>query len=409
MKYVLNGGVIVTPDMVIQGAAVNIENGRIGKIGQPDKDAEFTIHLSGNDLIFPGLINSHDHLLGNYYPRIGSGPYLNWLAWDNDLKSCDLYKERGKISNADLYELASYRNLVSGVTTVSDHIPHQVNESLINGLPVNVIKDYSLEHECSSYDLRWGRGITVEHTEARTKNQPFITHIEEGYDEEATLGIDILDYFKALDEYTVLIHGIALSDSDIDLIAKRNANLVWCPSSNYFMFKETTNIKRLLEKGVNIALGTDSPMSGSLNILEEMRFACSLYQKIYGKELDPKTVVRMVTVNAARALRLKNTGRIEEGCNADILVLKDGNPGDPYRSLTQAWYDNISMVFRNGILTYADSDRKDLAGRFHQQYQLLKINGKDRVISGKPLDLYERIWKAVEFKKILPFLPVDFY
>ena len=68
-----------------------------------------------------------------------------------------------------------------------------------------------------------------------------------------------------------LVHGLAFSKDDIDLIKKRNANVVWCADSNLYMYEKTTDIGYLLEKGVNVSIGTDSPMSGSLNILEEMK------------------------------------------------------------------------------------------------------------------------------------------
>ena len=285
MKYVINGGYIVSLDDVFQNSGLLIEDNEIKQIGFTKQNEEFQINLDKNDLIFPALINAHDHLLGTYYPRVGNGPYINWLPWDNDLKSHDLYKERSNISNEDLYFLGTYKNLISGVTTVSDHIPHSVNEDLIDKMPIRVIKDYTLEHECSSFDLRWGRGITAEHNEAVNKKIPFITHLEEGFDEESCLGVDILKELDVLDEYTVLIHGISFSDSDIDVLAKRNVNVVWCPSSNYYMFKETVNIKRLLEKGVNVSIGTDSPMSGGMNLLEELKFAYTLYQELTMRKL----------------------------------------------------------------------------------------------------------------------------
>jgi cytosine/adenosine deaminase-related metal-dependent hydrolase len=409
MKYVIQGGIIVTPEFIMKEAAITVDNGRISELGKADSSPDFVINLRDNDIVFPGLINAHDHLLGNYYPRVGTGPYMNWRPWDNDLKTAPVYEERGKISNFDLYVIAAYRNIISGVTTVQDHIPHFVNEEFIDKLPLRVIKRYSLEHECSSYDLKWGRGITVEHNDAVKNDMPFITHIEEGYDEEATLGIDILKELNALDEFTVLIHGISLSKEDISDIAKHKANLVWCPSSNYYMFKDTTDIKELLVQGVNVSLGTDSPMSGGLNILDELQFAHTLYKELYNEEIDYKTLVNMVTVNAAKAMRLKDLGRIQVGNIADFLILCNGDVSNPYKSLVNAGFDNISMVISEGKPVYGYGKDYDFFEHFTEFYQLTEVNGKERILIGKPIDLYERIWEGVKFKKILPFFPVDFY
>jgi hypothetical protein len=96
-----------------------------------------------------------------------------------------------------------------------------------------------MQHEMSSYrPVKWGTSATEEHALAVKNDIPFVTHIEEGYDEEAMLGIDIMKELKILDEYTVLIHGISLSEKDIEDIAKAKAHVVWCPTSNYFMFQE---------------------------------------------------------------------------------------------------------------------------------------------------------------------------
>jgi cytosine/adenosine deaminase-related metal-dependent hydrolase len=395
--------------MIIRGASVTVEDGKIVDVGSSDAPVDFQIQLDTDDLLFPAMINSHDHLFGNYYPRIGSGPYLNWLAWDNDLKSCELYRERSHIANIDLYLLGSYRNLISGVATVSDHIPHSVNSEFIPKMPMTVMKDYTLEHECSSFDLKWGRGISVEHAEAVKKDIPFITHIEEGFDEESMLGIDILDELKALDEYTVLIHGIGFSKQDIETIARRKANVVWCPSSNYYMFQLTTDIKGLLDAGVSVSLGTDSPMSGGLNIFEEMQFARTLYRKIYNEDLPYRTIVEMVTTRAAKNLRLRNEGKVEKNFKANLLVIRNGDVNDPYKSLVHSWFNSVKLVIIDGVPVYGDHTYEHVMRHFDRHYQAISINGLERILVGKPHDLYSRIWENVRFKKVLPFFPIDFY
>lgn len=409
MKTVLTGGLIVTPDYVLQGASITLENDRIIALGRPADKADVVIELKPDDIVFPALINSHDHMLGTYYPRVGSGPYINWLPWDDDLKGHPLYQERSHIANEDLYLLSAYRNLLSGVTTVSDHISHVVNHEIIPHMPVRVMTDYNLAHECSSFELRWGRPISEEHRDARKRNIPFITHIEEGFDEESTMGIDILRYFKALDEYTVLIHGIAFSDDDIDRIAEQKASVVWCPTSNFFMFKETTNIRRLLQKGVNVCLGTDSPMSGGLNMFEELQFAQALYKERYHEELDAKTLVQMVTTHPSKAFRLPLLGKLEPGCMADILVISGGDVNNPYQSLVNAWFQNVKLLMKDGQPLYGVGEYLDQFKRYGGHYQMVNINGSQRILAGKPVDLMKRIWKDVQFKKSLPFFPIEFY
>lgn len=409
MKYNIKGGTIVTPEYILQGAALTIEGDTIVDMGQPSEDADFELLLDDGDLVFPGLINAHDHLLGNYYPRVGTGPYINFKPWDNDLKSAPVYEERSRISNFDLYLLASYRNIISGVTTVSDHIPHSVNRDFIDKLPVRVQKDYSLQHECASYDLQWGDSLSEEHSRAVKNNIPFITHIEEGFDEESTLGIDILREMKALDEHTVLIHGIALSEEDIKHIAKAGAHLVTCPASNHFMFNVIADLKTMMRHKVNISLGTDSPMSGGLNLFDEMQMCRKLYQEKYKEELDDKELIRWVTVNPAKALRLPRLGRLEKGYLADILILRQGDKSNPYKSLANAWYNDVKMVLSEGQPLYGSRPEYEFFQHFNRHYQLMEINGEERILIGQPIDLYHRIWDNVNIKKVLPFFPVEVY
>ena len=367
---------------------------------------DFTIDL-GNKIVFPGLINGHDHLLGNYYPRIGNGPYLNWLPWDNDLKSSPVYTERSKIPPKEIYLLAAYRNLLSGVTTVSDHIPHFVNAPYLSVVPIRIIKNYTLAHESSNYDLQWGDGIEIEYKKAITNNYPFITHIEEGYDQESETGIDKLLKLKAISDHTVLIHAIALSDKDIKIVAKHNANIIWCPNSNIFMFNRTGNVKKWLENNINVSLGTDSPASGGLNTLDEIHFAKEQYKKIFKENIDDKILIKMASINPAKAFRIdKELGSIEKGKLADLLVL-NGNSDKPYTSLVNAKLEDISLVIYEGQPIYGDSEYKDLFKKFNVKVSKFKIANKEKMIVGTPLKLLNKIRKLVGFKKYLPFLPIE--
>ena len=404
-KYLLKTKVIVTPDGPEKDASILIENKRIKDINNTqEKVLSFDL---GDKIMFPGLINAHDHLLGTYYPRIGNGPYLNWLPWDNDLKSSPVYSERSKIPPKLIYLLGAYRNLLAGTTTVSDHIPHFVSDPYVANLPVRVLKNYTLAHECSKYDLQWGDGIDVEYKKAVKNNFAFITHIEEGYDEESEEGVDILIKNKALGEHTVMVHAIALSNEDIKLVSKNKANLVWCPNSNMSMFNRTGDVKKWLSNKINISLGTDSPMSGGLNIIDEFTYGKKIYKKLFNEDIDDKTLVKMATVNPAKAFRLADKlGSIEKNKIADLLVI-DGNINKPYSSLVNAKLEDISLVIFEGKPLYGDKEFKNIFKKLDIKTTKFKIGKKEKIIIGDPLSLLKKIRKLVGFKKTLPFLPIN--
>jgi 5-methylthioadenosine/S-adenosylhomocysteine deaminase len=401
-EYSISSITIVTPKKVLEDASIRISEGRIKEF---DRSKEHDYELSGSYILFPALINPHDHLFGTYYPKIGDGPYICWLPWDYDLKESEVYKERNKNSPLDVYLFGAYKNLISGVTTVHDHIPHEVNDQYIDELPIRVIKEYSLAHESSVYDLKWGDGIDVEYKRAVEKNLPFVTHIEEGFDEESLSGIDTLEAHQALSDHTVLIHGIGFSQKDIKLVAKRKANFIWCPGSNMFMFNRTAKVKEILEAGVNVSIGTDSPATGELNILDEIRFGKKVYRDMYDEELSDELIVQMITTNPAKAFRIdKELGSLEKGKKGDLLIIS-GDPKKPYRSLVNAALKDIALVIMEGKPLYGDVQFEEIFGNFKEKYTKVTIDGTEKFIIGDLNDIMAKMRKKVGFKKELPFLP----
>ncbi len=409
IKYSVISDCFLTPSVVVKDAFLNIQNGKIS--GFSKKKASKTVIDLKDKIVLPAFVDAHDHLFGNYYPKVGrnDGKYLNWKPWDNDLKSSPIYKERSKIPPLDIYYLACYKHVLSGCLTVNDHMPHRVNAPFLDKMPIRIQKKYSLAHEVSSFDLRWGDGIVVEHSKAVKEKIPFITHIEEGFDEESMKGIDILLLLKALTKNTVLIHAIALSEKDIDEIAKAGASCVWCPGSNMFMFRRTGKVKQWLKKGINVALGTDSPHTGELNMLYEAKWAKKVYKQIYKENLSDKTLVEMMTINPAKALWLdKEVGSLDKGKAADFIAVT-GNQKDPYASVISADFPEIALVVQSGKPIYGDEKYKSIFDDMKIKTRKLKVSGVPKVIAEHldPVGLLKRIRKYVGFKKDIPFLPVE--
>jgi 5-methylthioadenosine/S-adenosylhomocysteine deaminase len=402
-EYSISSITIVTPHKVLENASICISEGRIRdfKISEA-RDYK----LEGPYILFPALINPHDHLFGTYYPKIGNGPYICWLPWDYDLKESDVYKERNKNTPFEVYLFGAYKNLISGVTTVHDHIPHEVNNPYIDRLPIRVLKEYTLAHEASVYDLKWGDGIEKEYRRAVENDIPFVTHVEEGFDEESLRGIDTLEKCQALSDHTVLIHGIGFSEKDIKLIAKKKVNFIWCPGSNMFMFKRTAKVKEIIEAGVNVCMGTDSPASGELNLLDEIRFGKKVYKEMYREDLSDDLIVRMITTNPAKAFRVeKELGSLEKGKKGDVLIIS-GNSKKPYSSLVNSDLKDIALVIMEGKPLYGDVRFEQIFGDFKENYTRVTIQGVEKFIVGDLNDIMAKMRKKVGFHKEFPFLPV---
>jgi ribosome-interacting GTPase 1 len=204
-KYSISGVHVITPEKILENSSIAIADRRITQFQKP---STADLKLAGNAFLYPAPINVHDHLRGNYLPKIGPRPgqyYQICHSWEKDLRASPVIAERAKISEEECYYLGAYKNLFSGVVTVNDHYPHEINEKYIDKLPIKVIRNYTLAHEATSYALDWGDGIETEHKRAVAKNHPFIIHMEEGLDDEYQRGVEVLEKLRCLEHMLAVI------------------------------------------------------------------------------------------------------------------------------------------------------------------------------------------------------------
>ncbi|MBN2352781.1 MAG: amidohydrolase family protein [Spirochaetales bacterium] len=404
--YSLEGAVLVTPRKTLK-KALRISGRKIEALGKPNP-----AHFSFKDsYVFPALINVHDHLRGDYLPKVGPPPgtfYVRCHDWEKDLRAAKLVAvERAKISEKDCYLLGAYKNLFAGAATVNDHFLHSVNDQYIPFLPIRVVSRYTLHHEPTSYSLPWGEGIEIEHQRARNLDLPFIIHMEEGMDAEYQRGLDLVEELDCLDDHNVHVHCVGYSDLDIAKTKKAGAHVVWCPNSNIFMYNLTCKIRKILAAGINVSLGTDSTATGSLNLLEELRFARRTYRKLYGEEISARLLTDMVTENAAAALRVsRDIGSLEEGKLADAVVLARKDD-DPYESLVKTNIEDIELLVLEGDPIFGRKEHEEIFALRGQKYATVKLRGREMLVKGDPAGLMRRVREAVGFKKVLDFIPLD--
>jgi cytosine/adenosine deaminase-related metal-dependent hydrolase len=307
-----------------QAVALDIEirNGRIHALREPSKPAKGVraLDLVGH-LILPGLINAHDHLEFNLYPRLGRGPYPNAGAWSRDVYRPDESPVREQLAIPKNTRLlwGGLKNLLSGATTVCHHNPRE-QPVFDRNFPVRVVKQFGWAHS-----LEFSPDV-VERFRATPADWPFILHLGEGVDRNAQREIFRLDELGALDHRTVLVHAVALGARGLRLAKSRGAALIWCPSSNLFLLGRTLN--GALSCRIPIALGSDSAVTAKGDLLDELRVAQNY--------LPAARLYRMVTEEPARILRLPpGFGAIVPGGPADLIAIADGGC-DPAAALLGA-------------------------------------------------------------------------
>jgi cytosine/adenosine deaminase-related metal-dependent hydrolase len=269
------------------------------------------IDLSGF-LLLPGLINAHDHLEFALYPRLADPPYGNYVEWGEDIhnKFPEVIAKHRAVPKDVRAGWGGIRNLLCGVTTVSHHNP-LLPQMQRSEFPVRVVQKYGWAHSFAlGGDLRMARAATP-------KGRAFIVHACEGVDGRAREELWELDKLGLFDKSTVLVHGLAIDGEGVALMIERQASLIVCPSSNYFLFRKLPDLG-LLSGIPRVALGNDSPLTAAGDLLDESRFA------IHVCKVSPQHAYRMVTTIPAEILRLDDAeGSIRESGVADLIAVRD--------------------------------------------------------------------------------------
>jgi len=159
----------------------------------------------------------------------------------------------------------------------------------------------------------------------------FHTHSSENLGEIAAVrdkyGKENIEYFNSIDvlsDRTVLAHAIHTNEKEIELLKSSATRVAHCPSSNLKLGSGIADIPRYINEGISVSIGADgAPCNNNLNMFNEMRLASLIQKPIHGaKAMDAEQMVRLVTIEGAKALHLSNEiGSIEVGKKADLQLL----------------------------------------------------------------------------------------
>lgn len=338
-------GALIMLDGGPRQLTLRIVNGVIAAVGGSPQRGDSVLDLLGH-AIFPGMINAHDHLDLNVFPRIKLRQiYENAHQWRRDFEShleAPGVRQLYTAPVAHRFFVGALKNLLSGATTVAHH--SAIHQSLhARRLPVRIVKPYGWIPA-----LVEGK-LLLQSFEEAFPDVPWVIPLAEGTDSLASGELRKLDELGYLASNTILVHGVGLGQSDLARVREVGAGLIWCPESNLFLLGETRFHESLLGR---MALGTDSRLTGSRDLLEELKLAGRL------SGLQAPHLLRLVLKDAAIALRLDKMGSIVPGAYADLVMVRCTEES-PYQVLVDAHRADLRMVMVGGKPRIADLDLED--------------------------------------------------
>ncbi len=360
---IIKGGSIITMGGAIIGkGVVVVDNNLITYVGRETKETAETVIDAKGCAVMPGLINAHTHLSMTLFR--GFADDLAYEGWTNKIREAEAKLTHGDVrAGAALGALEMIR---SGTTSFADMYIHMdevaavvektgiraaLGYGMIEGLNEDpesklnsreiFVKDWNgaangrittmyAPHSAASCS----RDFLIKVRELASRDKCRIhTHVLETEDELELMkkrygmcSVKLLNSIKFLGPDVLAAHCIWLSDDDIDILKNKEVNVVHCPASNMALGAGIAPVPQMLEKGINVALGTDSAASGgSLDMWKEMRMASYLHRLKDPRAMPASRVLEMATVNGARALGI-NAGALEPGCLADIIIVDMKKP-----------------------------------------------------------------------------------
>lgn len=290
-----------------------------------------------NAIAFPGLINSHDHLDFDLFPRLANRIYLNYKEWGPDIHSQndETIQSILRIPKRLRVQWGIYKNLLNGFTTVVHHGNHVNFEHPV----INVFQDcYSLHSV--GVEKHWRFKLN----NPFSKNRPFVVHVGEGTDESAHQEIYQFIRWNIFKRKLIGVHGVAMDEQQ----ATSFEAVVWCPDSNFFLLGATARVD-LLKERTQILFGTDSTLSAGWNAWEQMRLARKT------KMLTDQELFLSLTSSPAAIWKLEDRGALTAGKKADIVIAETNQSSNSIGDFFDLNPKQILLIVRDGEIVLFDA------------------------------------------------------
>jgi hypothetical protein len=344
------------------GREAAVQGGRL-----VDPRGSFPLSLDlGRGELRPGLINAHDHLHRNHYPRLGAPPYRDAYEWGQDIhaRDAETIARARCVDRRDALLFGALKNLLGGVTTVVHHDPWE--PAFNDGFPLRVAS------------VRTVHSLGIEPERAADPggdpSTPLCIHLAEGTTPAMAAEVHEARRLGLLTDKLLAVHAVGVDPSGVEAIVRGNVSVVWCPTSNFFLFGRTAP-PELLSRA-SVLLGSDSLLTGAGTLLDELRHA-----RATGL-LDDRRLLDSVSSLAADKLGIERP-RIATGAPADLAFFS--------RPLVEATSEDVALVLVGGVPQVADECHAGVFDHLALPVERLQVGSKVKLVSAVLAGAAQRI------------------
>ena len=342
---------------ILENIDLKISNNKISAIGHNLSTENEEVLDCSNKVVMPGLINAHTHASMTLFRGISDDLELD--DWLNDV----IFPAEDKLSSEDAFvgaKLGCLEMLKSGTTCFNDMYEHMQSvadavdetgmravlsrgvldvdgngdERILEALELAI--DYS-EHERITPGFA-PHAVYTASSEVLTDLKEFAedndsvyhihvsetrSEVEDFVTENNVTPLQHLDNLGLVDENLIAAHCVWMMDEEKYILEENGGTVVHNPAANLKLGSGIADIPDFLDRGINVALGTDGVASNNnLNLFEEAKLAGLLHKRDSPTEITAQEILDMITVNGAKALGMEEEiGSVAVGKKADLITI----------------------------------------------------------------------------------------
>lgn len=352
---------------IIRKADLYVEGNRIVSIDEEPEGFQAEKIIEGKDrLAIPGLINCHTHSYMSFMRNVADDlSFMDWLFGTID-------PIEQKMTDEDTYWgacLAIIEMMKSGTTCFNDmqmnihQTTRAVKESgmravICRGLVGSgddeggqmrlrqAFEERDAARDCDRLSFMLGPHapytcdegyMRIVSEEAKKNHMRIHVHLSESESEIQQIKekygcspIEMAERNGLFEVPAIAAHCVQITESDMEILKAKGVSVVTNPASNMKLGNGFAPVPEMLEKGINVCIGTDGAASNnSLNLFHEMSLLALIHK---GVKKTPQCIsaaqnFRIATINGAKALGLsEEIGSLEVGKKADIAILNLNTP-----------------------------------------------------------------------------------